>query len=228
MKTFIRSVLAAAVLAVAAGSANASVIDFNNGGGGAGGTLLINGSNISGSGIFINEVTISGAPINNGVFDVEGPAGCADALGGCGVLSFDTSVGPNGTINLFGSIPALGIVAPINLLTGDLSGGVIVNVNNGAAGGIFASGHDSKNPLLLQALGMDTQTQFNFFGFVLGFNESREGGPPYTVDSADIQNMSSGGTSGQNLVPEPGSLVLFGTGLFGAATKLRRRYSKKA
>lgn len=225
MKTFIKSLLVAAVFALGAGSANATVIDFNTGFGGPGGILNI-GANITGSGIFIDTISISGAPVNNGVFDVEGAGVCGDAVGGCGLLSFDKNLN---TITLVGSIPALGILAPVNLLSGDLSGGITINVNNGKAGAIFASGNDTKAPQLLTAIAMDPATAFSFTGTVMGSNESIQGGPPYTVGSTDIQNISSGGGgSGQTLVPEPGSLMLFGTGLFGAATRLRRRFSNKA
>lgn len=227
MKMFIRSVLAAAVFALAAGPASASVIDFGTGFGGAGGTINISGANISGSGIFIDTVTILGAPVNNGVFDVEGTGVCWDAAGGCGLLSFDKNLN---TISLVGSIPALGIFSPINLLTGDLSGGVNVVINNGFTGGITASGNDTKARELLYAIGLDPTTQFTFFGFTLGVAGGEAPGPPYTATSTDIINTSvpGGGGSGQTLVPEPGSLLLFGTGLFGAATRLRRRFSNKA
>jgi len=224
MRTFIKSILAVGIFAFAAGSANASVIDFSTGLGGAGGTINI-GTNITGSGIFIDTVTIIGAPLNNGIYDVEGTGACADSLGGCGVLSFNRDLS---TITLVGSIPSLGINSPINLLTGDLSGGVTVGINDGATGAINVSGHDTKAPQLLFALGMDAGTSFNLFGGVIGFSNSGQG--PYTADSTDIHNNSgSGGSaSGQNVVPEPGSLLLFGTGLMGAATKLRRRFSKNA
>src|SRR5678815_5501544 len=71
MRTLIKSILAVGIFALAAGSANASVIDFSTGLGGAGGTINI-GTNITGSGIFIDTVTIIGAPLNNGIYDVEG------------------------------------------------------------------------------------------------------------------------------------------------------------
>src|ERR1044071_7103490 len=225
MKSFVKTLLAgAAVVALSAGSANAAtVIDFGTGFGGAGGTVNI-GANVTGSGIFIDTVTIVGAPVNNGLFDVEGAGVCGDAVGGCGLLSFDKNLN---TITLVGSIPALGILAPINLLSGDLSGGVTVAINDGFTGAITASGHDTKGRELLLAIGMDPATQFTYFGFTGGFSGGQ--GSPYTAISTDIINTSTGGgTSGQNLVPEPGSLVLFGTGLFGAATRLRRRYSTKA
>jgi hypothetical protein len=77
--------LAACVLTAGAADA-ATLIDFGTGFGGAGGTVNI-GANVTGSGIFIDTVTIIGAPVNNGVFDVEGAGICGDAVGGCGLLS---------------------------------------------------------------------------------------------------------------------------------------------
>src|SRR5438067_8636318 len=118
MRKFINGALALVAMGLfAAGSANAStVIDFGTGFGGAGGTVNI-GANVTGSGIFIDTVTIIGAPVNNGVFDVEGAGVCGDAVGGCGLLSFDKNLN---TISIFGSIPSLGILAPVFLLNGDL------------------------------------------------------------------------------------------------------------
>src|SRR5262247_3856228 len=134
MKSLVRHfVLAAAVFGLATASANAAtVIDFGTGFGGAGGTVNI-GANITGSGIFIDTVTITGAPVNNGVFDVEGAGVCGDAVGGCGVLTFNRD---SNTISLVGSIPALGILAPVVLLSGNLSGGVTVLINNGVSASI--------------------------------------------------------------------------------------------
>src|SRR5438552_2455967 len=187
MREFVKVLLVgSATVALSVASANAvTIIEFGSGFGGAGGTINI-GANITGSGIFIDTVTIVGAPVNNGVFDVEGAGVCGDAVGGCGLLSFDKNLN---TISLVGSIPSLGILAPINLLSGDLSGGVSVLLNNGVTGSITASGRDSKARELLLAIGLDPSTQFAFFGFATGVNGTGQGSP-YTAISTDITNTS--------------------------------------
>ena len=216
MKSFVTACLAGvAAVALSAGTANAAtIIDFGTGFGGAGGTVTISGSNATGTGIFIDSVTILGAPVNNGVYDVEGAGVCGDAVGGCGLLSFSSVTN---TITLVGSIPALGILAPVNLLSGDLSGGVSILVNGAFTGSITASGIDTKARELLTAIGLNPATQFAYFGFETAVN-SNGTGSPYTAISTDITNTE---------VPEPGSIALLGTGLLGLGAAVRRRFAKK-
>jgi PEP-CTERM motif len=212
-----RSLLALIAVAVtlSLSAANAvTVIDFQTGFGGSGGIINI-GANVTGVGIFIDTVTIVGAPVNNGVFDVEGAGVCGDAVGGCGLLNFDKNLN---TITLMGSIPALGILAPVNLLSGDLSGGVNVILNNGVVGSITASGNDTKSASLLTAIGLDPLTPFTHFGFVTGVNTTSQGSP-YTAISTDITNTQ---------VPEPTATALLGIGLIGLGYGVRHRYTKKA
>jgi hypothetical protein len=216
MRKFVNGALALVAMALFAATPAkaATVIDFGTGFGGAGGTVSI-GANVTGSGIFIDTVTIIGAPVNNGVFDVEGAGVCGDAVGGCGLLSFDKNLN---TITLVGSIPALGILAPVNLLSGDLSGGVNVLINNGVTGAITASGRDTKARELLLAIGLNPLTPFAFFGFETAVNGTGQGSP-YTAISTDITNTS---------VPEPATLALFATGGVIAAIRRRRQRTAEA
>jgi hypothetical protein len=225
MKRFMKPVLiAVAIFSVAASSANAAtIIDFLTGLAGAGGTVTT-GANITGSGIFIDAISITGAPFNGGAsvsYDVEGAGACLDLAGGCGLLNFNQSLN---TISIVGSIPALGILAPITLLSGDLSGGVGVSVDplTGTTNIVNASGVDTKAAQLLSALGLASATPFGFFGFTTAFAVGGQ------VINTDITNTESGGGGGQpqTPVPEPSSLLLFGTGL-AVLARLRRRYSNK-
>lgn len=205
--------LTAAFVTLCTGSASAATIDFSTGGGGLGGTLTIGGGNVTGSGIFIDQIIVSTPLFPNAVFNVDGTGACLDLVGGCGLLAFDRNAN---TISIVGSIPALSVGLQ-TLLEGDLSGGVIVTLNTPTAGSIFASGLDSKARELLVALGLDPTTQFAHFGFVSGINGDGQGN--YTAISTDITNTA---------VPEPGSLMLLGTGISAVAVSLRRRLGKKS
>src|SRR6185503_15619354 len=144
--------------------------------GGAGGTVTV-GANVTGSGIFIDTVTILGAPVNDGVYNVDGTGVCPAGVGGsCGLLSFDRNAN---TISIVGSIPSLGILAPITLMSGDLSGG-FTSGSSPTAAFVTASGVDTKASQLLTAIGLPTNTQFAYMAFQLSAN-TQATGSPYTA-----------------------------------------------
>src|SRR5512138_2066200 len=84
-----------AVLGIFAPAAfSAVLIDFGTGTAGTGGTITISGGNAIGANIPVDALTVSGAPVNNGVFDTQGTAvgsGATVANPNSASLSFNTS-----------------------------------------------------------------------------------------------------------------------------------------
>jgi hypothetical protein len=173
MKHVMKTLIAAIIVAVGSVTAQAAtVIDFGTGSGGAGGTVAFEpipappgvsaGSYMVGSGIFINTIAVSGAPANNGVFDVDGAGVCGDPVGGCGLLSFDQE---QQTLVLVGSIPELAILAPVALVTSStFTGGGTAQDVDGLR--LTGSQMDTKDAELLAALGLDPATTFRYQLFV--------------------------------------------------------------
>jgi len=183
-------------------------IDFSTGLAGVGGTYTLSGTNATGTNIPIGAVTISGAPANNGVDLVTGTCAGTGPGGPFGCLNFNTAAN---TISITGGIPALGIANGTTLLTGSFS-----SFQASANGLTDATGPDTKSAVLLTAVGLPTNTQFAFFGFSLtvNFNPSTGVGQ---ITSTDMRN---------DTVPEPSSVVLFGTMLFGVGAVVRRRFAR--
>jgi len=207
MKRFERlTVIALAITFLGAVPAfGAVVIDFGTGTAGVGGLYtLLAGGQATGANIPVGSVTVSGAPLNNGVFDTSGTCVSTDANGSA-CLNFNTVAN---TITIVGDISALGIPSGTTLLTCSFAS--FLADGNGIQ---MATGPDTKSALLLTALGLPTNTAFNFFGFSIVTNPVIVGGSS-TVISTDIRNTG---------VPEPSAIVLFGTMLLGCCSLLRRR-----
>jgi hypothetical protein len=175
-------------------AAAALVMDFGTGLG-TGGTISVdlNGTDVTGTNIFIGALNVEGAAVNNGAFTVNA------------LLNFSTAAN---TISLVGTVTALGLSTTQTLLSGSFNTNDWSFINSGGAEVFSGAGVDTKSAELLTALGAPTNTAFEFFAFSL---QSVNG----NVLSSDIINTA--------VVPVPAAVWLFGSGLLGMAGIARRK-----
>jgi hypothetical protein len=182
-----------------------AIIDFGTGLESDGGVLTwLGGNDARGEDIPIGVLKISGAPANNGTYLVTN-----------GKLDFDTQLN---TVTISGALPGLGI-GDMVLLTGSFSSFTTSFLTNNFLN-FDGSGPDVKARALLDALGMDPNTPFSFFGFTLS-GQPIQGGEPntFTATSTDFKNTE---------VPEPTTMLLLGSGLLGIGVTVRRKFGKKS
>ena len=204
-----------AYLAVAAFSTNASaapvVIDFATGSFGSVGTIEDGGATITGTGITIGLLDVVGSTADS-QYNADAELNFT-ATGGATVNGITT--GTTGTIEIVGFISGLvgSSTNPVTLLSGTFNSWSFQN--NGIASVFSGSGLDDKDPDLLKALGVPLDTQFEFFGFTLGYDLTSDGVLIADSISTDIINTS--------VVPVPAAVWLFGSGLIGLVGVARRR-----
>lgn len=217
MKKLLLAVMLAA-LAFAGTAQAATVIDFS-GAGPYGSIKVYSNGNVVASNILINGLTVVNAPAANGFYNVTG-----DNYGG-GALNF----GWYGAGSMANYVNVVGGVSALSVPTTMLLNGTFTALNANVGGGlvnISAGGPDTKSPDLLKAVGLAETTPFLVpFSFVT--RGSYQGTfldertkltyDLFTAFSTDMSNTS---------VPEPGSMLLLGTGLFGLAGAVRRRLKK--
>lgn len=200
----------AAVVLMAGSAQAATVIDFQTGNAGVGGSITWDGTNLIGANIPIGSVTIFGAPTGNDRYDVTGTA-ISTEPGFFGSLDFNTA---ENFITITGCVAELGVgtdsgaCQPVTLMNGTFTSW---SVNN--HGLLSAAGLDTKNGELLEAINFPTNIPWTFFGFSLTTDNLEPNGVPVSVISTDIKNSP---------IPEPTTMMLLGTGLL-AAFRARRR-----
>jgi len=181
------------------------IIDFGTGQAGPGGIVTVAGGNVIGTNIFIDSLTITGAALNNGNYNLTGaggPTAATDPDGTAALLNFDTSTK---AFSIVGGVPGLAIPDGTALLTGTITSFSFTQTDFSLM--LLGQGSDTKSPLLMAALG-ETGTSFYFEGFSISAN-TKGTGSPYVATGSDFQNVAK--------VPESGILILLGISMASLA-----------
>ena len=202
----------------------AYLIDFGTGLAGNGGTITVSGSTVTGSGIPIGSMTVTGDGGFDGVYIVTNGALNFSFTGNpsSGATTFSISGTVGACVTSCGGTPLNNAVSG-TLLTGTSPDNFSYTTPTTNSISISGSGPDTKSTTLLSALGIPASTLWNFSGFSIGGVCSPDPtvtncGGVYTGTSTDIGNNS--------VVPEPTSVLLLGTVLLGVTGLIRRRSSQ--
>jgi len=218
---------AVALLCLVAPAQASTIIDFM---GGVGGTVSYGGSggSLVGSNIAIDTLLGINTPANGGGHDVT--AGYLNFQSGT-LLSYDGSTDTytfngGGSFTITGGVSDAGISSttgglPTVLLSGSFLGATIGP--SGALSLFTGSGTDTKNPNLVAWFGLPADSKF-VFGPATTHVDVNGG----ALDGGAFSGATSSTDVSNTVVPEPGSMMLFGSGLVGLSTLVRRRRHNKS
>jgi hypothetical protein len=232
---------AAAVL-LAAAPASAATISFDNIDDAGVFTYDASTGIASGSGILFDTINVSGAPEGDASYDclncvlsfTTTAATTNFVVGGLGFAVFETA---GGNITMTGQVytaDGLTLVSSTNtVLAGSFSGGAnnnlfLVNsvVTPGTVDGSLSyAGIDRKDEGFISELGLDNP--FGFLGTVIALANCSTVGTVTTCDVTDADLANNNINPPGDVVPEPGSMILLGTGLFGLGASARRRFRRQ-
>lgn len=176
------------------------------------------GGVVTGTGIGFETVTISDAPMGNGLWVCTS---CVlNFTSGPLVTEGSPSSGDNwawgsgGSFTVTGAILGLGINAPVTLLSGQFDGPNTIAFNFGSQIQVTGFGVDQKHPDLLAAMGI-TNPDFIYAdnSISVGATINADGSFSGPVTNADLTNTS---------IPIPGTSLLMLLGLGGVALTRRK------
>jgi len=211
-KNCILGVILALTLILPLSYAQATIIlDFGTGDVGSGGTIkVLSGGYIEGTEIPVDVLTVTIDGVTT-AYDTFGTATGANNDGnGSAALSFNTQTGK---IEIVGGVAGLTGSSTYTLLSGTFSS-LVPYISDSYVSISNARGLDTKNEVLLTALGIDPGITFEFFGFT------------FTADyNKELNSGSATSTDISNKVPEPATILLLGSGLVLAGIYRRRSRS---
>lgn len=233
-----RFVLLASILGVLVmvGPASAQVIlDFGPGLTGTSGSCTLTSTDAKCTGVGVGVLGVSNDGADSGTYGVDS-----------GLMSFDlnTSTPSSDFVTISGSVDCLAnstlttvgnpcfghsagdVVLASETLLSESGTGLSASIILGPPGAVSWVGPDEKSQDLLRLLGLSTSLCSGSPGMCIGWNFSppafadivQQASGAYQVTSYDISNAA---------VPEPTSVLLLGTILFGV-TGLIRRHARKA